>query len=103
MAKMEELLELLVSEIKDFEEAIKRLEEIRKAKITIDIAELKKALAEHEAGLEKNRSAIDENSRQFERILKNAKIYPKWAIIVFMMSLILNCIAAAVLLSKLQL
>ena len=37
MAKLEELSELLVSEIRNFEEAVKRLEKIRE--ITLDLTE----------------------------------------------------------------
>lgn len=88
---------MLVSEIRDFEEAVKKLEEIQKAKITIDIAELKKALAEHETGLQKNRSAIDQSCIYFKEILKDAKFYPKWPVITFIISLALNCVAAALL------
>jgi len=98
MAKLEELLELLVSEIRDFEEAVKQLEEIQKAKISIDLTELKSVLANHEMVLKTHNSTMKQTYNQFENLIKEAKIYPKWAVIVFIVSLTLNCIGVTIIL-----
>ena len=90
MAKLEELSELLVSEIRDFEEAVKRLEKIRE--ITLDLTELKSVLSNHEMVLKTQNSNVQETYNRFANLLKEAKIYPKWAVILFIVSLVLNCI-----------
>ena len=46
MAKLEEISELLVSEIRDFEGAVKRLEKVQKAKITMDVSGLNDIFSE---------------------------------------------------------
>ena len=92
MAKLEEISELLVSEIRDFEEAVKRLEKIREAKITLDLTELKLVLSNHEMVLKTQNSNVWETYNKFSNLMKEAKIYPKWAVILFIASLVLNCI-----------
>lgn len=98
MAKLEELSELLVSEIRDFEEAVKRLEKIQEAKITIDLIELRSVLSNHEKVLKNQNATVQETYSKFANLMKEAKIYPKWAVILFIVSLIMNCIGAAILL-----
>lgn len=75
MAKLEELTELLVSEIRDFEEAVKRLEEIRKAKIGFDVTELKDLFLNHEQALNKQTLPVQDVEKQFHKLLKEAKVY----------------------------
>ena len=100
MAKLEEISELLVSEIRDFEEAVKRLEKIREAKITLDLTEIKSVLSNHEMGLKNQNSKLQETYNKFSNLLKEAKIYPKWAVILFIISLVLNCIIILYLVLK---
>ena len=90
MAKLEEISELLVSEIRDFEETVKKLEEIRKAKIAIDLTELKSIMENHQMELKKQNSAVQETFNKFSNLIKDAKIYPKWALITFMLSFVIN-------------
>lgn len=90
MAKLEELSELLVSEIQDFEEAVKRLEEISNAKIAIDLTELKTVLSDHKVELKNQSSGVQQTYKQFQNLIKEAKIYPKWAVILFIVSLVFN-------------
>ncbi len=92
MAKLEELSELLVSEIRDFEVEIKKLEEIQKAKITIDIGEIKKVLTEHEKVMKNQTITVQGVNKQLKDLIKEAKIYPKCAVILFIASLVLNCL-----------
>jgi len=100
MAKLEEISELLVSEIRDFEEAVKRLEKIREEKITLDLTELKSVLSNHEMGLKNQNSKLQETYNKFANLMKEAKIYPKWAVILFIVSLVLNCIIILYLVLK---
>ena len=99
MAKLEEISELLVSEIRDFEETVKKLEEIRKAKIAIDLTELKSVLENHEIELKKQNSALQETFNKFSNLIKDAKIYPKWALITFTLSLMTNAILIYILIT----
>jgi uncharacterized coiled-coil protein SlyX len=100
MAKLEELSELLVSEIRDFEEAVKHLEKIREAKISIDLTELKSVLSNHEMVLKNQNADVQETYNKFANSLKEAKIYPKWAVILFIVSLMLNCLIISYLFLK---
>lgn len=60
MAKLEELSELMVSVLRDFEEAVKHLEKVREAKISIDLTELKSDLSNHEMVLKNQNSNMQE-------------------------------------------
>jgi len=100
MAKLEELSELLVSEIRDFEITVKKLEEIQKKKISFDLDEFKSVLAKHESVLINQNLKVQETYNKFASLLKEAKIYPKWAVIVFMVSLTLNLVLISMMIMK---
>ena len=51
MTKLEELSELLVSEIEQFKNTVEQLEEIQKSKIQLDLHNLQKLLTEHKQGV----------------------------------------------------
>ena len=63
MTKLEELSELLVSEINDFKETVKKLEEIRKSKIQLDLQNLPYLLTEHQKSISRG---IEQNQRYLE-------------------------------------
>lgn len=90
MTKLEELLELLVSEINIFEEAVKKLEEIQRQKITINSTSLESTIRQHQENFEKNLFSHSQYMENFGRKLEKAKIYPAWALTIFIVSLILN-------------
>ncbi len=94
MAKLEEISELLVSEIKDFEEAVKRLEKVQEARITIDLTEMKNLFADQRKALENQNSKAEKIYEQIETMIKEAKIYPTWAVFLFIASILLNCVGA---------
>lgn len=98
MAKLEEITELLVSEIQDFENAVKRLEKVQKAKITIDLSEMKNQFADQRKALENQNSKAEQIYEMIEAMIKEAKIYPNWAVVVFILSLLLNLILIVALL-----
>lgn len=99
MAKLEEISELLVSEIRDFEETVKRLEEIQKKKIQLDISELQRTFNKHEKYLSITISNFEKQLKRIEGIFEKANIYPKWVVVIFVISLILNGIVAMMVLS----
>lgn len=92
MAKLEEISELLVSEIRDFEEAVKRLEEIQKTKLTIDISELKNLFRDQKEVLKNHDLRAQHIYDLIEKLNKESKFYPNWALTVFIVSLVLNII-----------
>ena len=63
MTKLEELSEMLVSEIKEFQETVKKLEEIRKSKIQLDLQNLSYLLTKHKKTISRG---IDLNQRYLE-------------------------------------
>jgi len=94
MAKIEELTEILVNEIEDFNKGISKLEaisdKINTTKVSIDLREYKSIIESHQL---KMIEVIDSQERllnRFENLLKNAKVYPNWAVIVFILSLLIS-------------
>lgn len=90
MAKIEEISELLVAEIGDFEQAVKRLEMVQKAKIGIDITELKEELKQHQRDMRENLVCHKQEMNSLGNKLEKAKAYPVWVLIVFGVSIVLN-------------
>jgi len=94
MAKIEELTEILVNEIEDFNKGISKLEaisdKINTTKVSIDLREYKSIIESHQL---KMIEVVDSQERflnRFESLLKNAKVYPNWAVIVFIISLLIS-------------
>jgi len=56
MAKLEQLSELLVSEISQFEKTVQRLEKIQQEKIGLDSEAFEKLLLEHQEKMKKDLS-----------------------------------------------
>lgn len=90
MAKLEELSELLVSEIRDFEVAVKKLEEIQKNKIQLDIENLKTLLAEHKQVLHQKIAQNNITFQSTENLFKQTKSYYKKIILLVIIGLLLN-------------
>ena len=97
MAKIEEITELLVNEISSFERGVERLEKVsdklNSTKISIDIREFKSLLDNHQNQM---KAALDTQERinnRFEKLLENTRIYPNWAVIVFVISLLLGIVS----------
>ena len=80
------------------EDAVKRLEKVQDTKISIDLTELKSVLSNHEMVLKNQISNLHEKYNKFEKLLKEAKIYPTWAVVLFIVSLVLNCIGVTIIL-----
>jgi ABC-type phosphate transport system auxiliary subunit len=90
MAKLEQLSELLISEISQFEKTVERLEKIQQEKIGIDSAAFEKLLLKHQEKLEKGLSDHSMDMKDLGAKLEEAKAYPIWALIVFVISIVLN-------------
>lgn len=65
MAKLEEISELLVSEIEQFDSAVNKLKQIQQNKIQLDLRELRKMMTEYRQDLEK---VSREQQRHLERL-----------------------------------
>jgi hypothetical protein len=94
MSKIEEITEILVNEINDFNKDVTRLETINKkleaTKISIDLAEYKSIMESHQQKMTLILNSQERILNRFESLLKNAKIYPNWAVIVFIISLLIS-------------
>ena len=92
MAKLEELTELLVAEIRDFEHGIQKLERIQKDRIGLDTTEVKSLMVSHQKFMTKNNLELEEKVQRLQLKMESAKIYPKWAVILFLISLTVNVV-----------
>ena len=92
MAKIDELSELLCSELASFEQHMKRLEEIHSQGIHLDTEDLIRRLSSLEDTMDFEKNEYERISTELSNTIKEAKIYPKWALVVFFVSLSLNII-----------
>jgi hypothetical protein len=87
MAKLEELTALLVNEINDFNKGIERLEKISEqlntTKIKMEVAEYKTIIEEHQQQMASHLNSMERFESRFDSKIKEAKIYPTWAVVVF--------------------
>lgn len=99
MTKLEQLSELLVAEISQFEKTVEKLEKIQQQKIEIDTRATELLFKKHE---EKVKDVLEDHSREMldlKENLQNAKANPAWALILFCSSLIINGILFYILIS----
>jgi len=99
MAKIEEITELLVNEICSFEKNIENLEKVSEklhaTKVSIDIRELRALLNSHQREIKAVLNSQERTYNRFENLLENAKIYPNWAVVVFIVSLIFGIVSTS--------
>ena len=92
MIKLEELTALLVNEINDFNMGVEKLEKIntqlKDTKIKMDLTEYKFIIEEHQKKMASQKDFIERFENRFENKIKHAKIYPNWAVVVFIMTLL---------------
>ena len=97
MTKLEELTELLVNEINDFNKGITKLEKINDqistTKIRLDVTEYKSIIENHEQKMNDQVKSQERFESWFNTLLKTAKIYPNWAVIVFIISLLFGIVS----------
>ena len=99
MAKIEEITELLVNEISSFEQSIEQLEKVSEklhaTKVSIDIRELRALLNSHQHEIKAVLNSQERICNRFENLLKDAKVYPNWAVIVFVISLLFGFVSTS--------
>ena len=104
MTKLEELTALLVNEINDFKNGVDKLEKINEylkdTKIKMDLTKYKSIIEEHEQKMASHTKAIERFESRFENKIKQAKIYPTWAVVVFIVCVLLALTSISVLFLK---
>lgn len=94
MTKLEELTALLVNELHDFDKSVERLEKISEqlntTKIKMDVAEYKAIIEAHQKQMASHLSSMERFESRFENKIKKAKIYPSWAVVVFIVCIIVT-------------
>jgi hypothetical protein len=94
MNKLETITELLVNELTDFENNINRLESsLEKAenlKVKFDLVPVQQFISQLDSFQKMENSNRREYVERLSGKLKQAKIYPKWAVITFMCALIIS-------------
>ena len=97
MTKLEELSALLVNEIDDFKKGVEKLEKIndqlKDTKIKMDISEYKSIIEKHQQEMASHINSIERFENRFNNKINQAKIYPNWAVVVFIIAIVL-CIAS---------
>ncbi len=94
MTKLEELTALLVNELTDFKNDVEKLEkingQIKETKLKMDLAEYKSIIESHQEQMISCIKNIERFESRFESKIKQAKIYPNWAVVVFIVSTLLG-------------
>lgn len=94
MTKLEQLTALMVNELTDFKNDVEKLEkingQIKETKIKMDLTEYKTIIESHQKQMTSCIRAIKDFENRFENRIKKAKIYPNWAVVVFVVSLMMG-------------
>tara|TARA_R110002096_G_scaffold419229_1_gene623746 strand:+ start:822 stop:1136 length:315 start_codon:yes stop_codon:yes gene_type:complete len=92
MTKLEELTALLVNEINDFNNGLEKLEKIneqlKETKIKMDISEYKSIIESHQQQMEFHKETLEGFEKRFSNKIKEAKMYPTWAVVVFIVCMV---------------
>jgi hypothetical protein len=88
MNKLETITQLLVNELADFEKNVQQLgnqiERAESLRVKFDVSPIKSLISQLEEFGRRETDKRDQYLNHLERNLKQAKIYPKWAVITFM-------------------
>ncbi len=94
MTKLEELTVLLVNELHEFNKNIERLEKLNKdlksTKLKVDFSDYLYSMESHKSQMEKQKDAMEQFERWFGNRISGAKIYPTWAVVVFILSVLIT-------------
>ncbi len=92
MTKLEELTALLVNELHDFNKGVERLEKISEqlntTKIKMDVVDYKAIIEVHQKQMASHMNSIELFESRFNKKIDNAKIYPTWAVVVFIIAIL---------------
>ena len=104
MTKLEELTALLVNEIDDFKKGVETLEKINDqlngTKIKMDLSEYKTMIYSHQKEMASHLKAIERFENRFNNKIIQAKIYPTWAVIVFIVCIVVTVVLASYMFLK---
>tara|TARA_R110000868_G_scaffold346999_1_gene608100 strand:+ start:2108 stop:2422 length:315 start_codon:yes stop_codon:yes gene_type:complete len=104
MTKLEELTALLVNELNDFNKGIERLEKIseqlKDTKIKMDVSEYKAIIEEHQKEMAFQLNSISSFEKRFNDKIQQAKIYPNWAVVVFIVCIVVTLVLVSYLFLK---
>jgi hypothetical protein len=96
MSKLEIISELLVNELTDFEKDVTRLEKsIIKAEtlqVNFDIKPVEGLIDRLQSYGKQEEQSRNKYLRNLQQNLEQAKIYPNWAVICFIILVVLNCL-----------
>lgn len=105
MTKLEELTALLVNEINDFKSSVDKLEQIKTQlkdiKIKMDLKEYKSVIENHQQQMRSQLNKLESFETRFDSKIKDARIYPTWAVVVFIVSILLGVISVLFVFIKL--
>ncbi|MCK0157242.1 hypothetical protein MWU65_08650 [Cellulophaga sp. F20128] len=94
MTKLEELTALVVNELNDFKTGIEKLEKINRAlidtKIKMDLTEYKSMIETQQQEMTSHKEFMKSFENRFNNKTNQAKIYPTWAVVVFIVSLVFS-------------
>ena len=104
MTKLEELTALLVNEINDFKNGVEKLEKIndqlKETKIKMDLLEYKTIIYSHQKEMSSHLKAIERFENRFNNKIIQAKIYPNWAVIVFIVCIVVSVVLVSYIFLK---
>ena len=93
MNKLETITELLVNELTDFEKNVTQLssqiDKVESFRVKFDVSPIKGLISQLEEFGRRETERRNQYLNRLEQNIKNAKIYPKWAVIIFIVSLLL--------------
>ncbi|MGJ8548384.1 DUF6730 family protein [Winogradskyella wichelsiae] len=96
MKKLEEQIALMVDEINDFRNGVEQLEKIndqlKATKIKMDLTDYKTTIEIHKQQMTSCLKSIKSFENRFENTIMQAKIYPNWAVVMFVVSVIGNVV-----------
>lgn len=97
MTRAKEYMELLTSELEEFRSDVSRLEsindQIRDTKVAIDLSEIKSLLETYNNQLKRQSELQERQYRRFEALFRKAGVYPKWAVITFIIAILISVVS----------
>jgi ABC-type transport system involved in multi-copper enzyme maturation permease subunit len=104
MTKLEELTALMVNEINDFKNDVEKLEKIndqlKDTKIKMDLSEYRTMIYSHKKEMKSYLDAIERFENRFNYKLEQAKIYPNWAVAVFIVCIVITVVLVSYMFLK---
>lgn len=104
MTKLEELTNLLVNEINDFKKDVEKLEiindQLKDTKIKVDLTEYKSIVKSHQQQMEVNKRTLKDFENRFNNKINQAKIYPNWAVVVFIICIVVTAVLVSYMFLK---